>query len=123
MIRISKSHVHSAIGWKGRPFYWYNALTEKELPKDKCEHGYILLKIEGMGGLPSSNPYNNEYGYFFLSRKEPGIDAIRYNIFKELVIYELIKISRKNIMKLNIIIVIQIWKIVFVYGKMVLNVI
>lgn len=39
IIRISKSHVHLVIGWKGRLFYWYNELIEKELTKIKVNKG------------------------------------------------------------------------------------
>ena len=83
----------SAVGWKGRPFYYYGGLTEKELPKGTCPKGYVLMKIEGLSGLPSTNPFNKEHGYFFFSRKEPGMDVKRYAIFKKLIIYELLKVA------------------------------
>ena len=67
-IRLNKCHVHSAVGWKGRPFYSYGALTEKELPKESCPQGYIILKIEGLGALPSCNPFNKEHGYIFIKK-------------------------------------------------------
>ena len=96
IIRLNKCHVHSAIGWKGRPFYSYGSLSETELPKDKCPKGYIVLKIKGLGALPSCNPFNEEHGYIFLSRKEKGMDKKKYSIFKKLVIDELIDISREK---------------------------
>lgn len=62
-LQIKSSHTLTAAGYKGRPFYFYMILLESELTKEKCPQGWILLKIEELGALPSTNLFNKEHGY------------------------------------------------------------
>jgi hypothetical protein len=72
-----------AAGQKSEPFYSLLGLSETELPREKCPLGYIVFKIQGLGPSSASNPFNNGYGYLFLSRGDPGMDEQQYRYLPE----------------------------------------